>query len=164
MKKGKERIDYLRRIGMSDQIIQMAQGEILHDFLRSYEEPHEIYELSAMQSDVSLIAPIWAVGDYQTVVTKKDNNILICEFEISSFAETFRLLGYTDQAPLANLFLDAIEVSNDEDIELIKQIKQAASTTGFEHAKILVDLIKQANKSNGNYFDNFDALRKKIDW
>jgi hypothetical protein len=110
MKKGKKRIDYLKRIGLSEPIIRMAQGEILHPFFESaYEEPNYIYNVESVPYN---IIPLWELDTFQTVVWDENNGIFFVQFDLDDLEGTFKIIGYTEQAALARLFLDSIEVSS----------------------------------------------------
>ena len=66
MKKGKKRIDYLKRIGLTEPIIRMAQGENLHPFFESaYEEPNYIYSVKNVPDNIT---PLWEFDLLQTIV------------------------------------------------------------------------------------------------
>ena len=161
MRKGKKRIDYLKKIGVSEYLIHMAQGEILHEFLDSYENPKYIYKMKNVPTNIT---PLWEIGYHLTAIVDRNNTISFVEFSLEDIEETFELIGFTEQAPLSRLFLDAIEVSSLEDYELITQIEEASICTGFEYSGILVDLLKQNSSGDGEYFDNFHTLQKKTDW
>lgn len=161
MRKGKKRIDYLKKIGVSEYVIRMAQGEILHEFLNSYKPPKYIYKMKSVPTN---IIPLWEIGYYLTAIVDRNNTISFVEFSLEDIEETFELVGFTEQAPLSRLFLSAIEVSSLEDNELITKIEEASICTGFKYSGILVDLLKQNSSGDGEYFDNFHALQKKTDW
>ena len=117
-----------------------------------------------MKSVPTNITPLWEIGYYLTAIVDRNNTISFVEFSLEDIEESFELVGFTEQAPLSRLFLDAIEVSSLEDYELITQIEEASICTGFEYSGILVDLLKQNSSGDGEYFDNFHTLQKKTDW
>jgi hypothetical protein len=162
MKKGKERINYLKMIGLSEPIIQMAQGKILHPFFESaYEEPNHIYDIKNIPNN---IIPLWELESFQTVMLEENNDILFVQFDLDDLEATFNVIGYTEQAALARLFLDNIEVSNLENDELIKQVTEASKCTGFRYDDEFINLLKLYDSDLEKYFEKFQTLQKRIDW
>jgi hypothetical protein len=162
MKKGKERINYLKMIGVSEPIIQMAQGEILHPFFESaYEEPNYIYDIKNIPDNIT---PLWELESFQTVVLEQNNDIFFVQFNLDDLEITFKIIGYTEQAALARLFLDNIEVSNLENDELIKQVTEASKCTGFKYSEEFINLLKLYDSDGENYFERFHIFQEKVDW
>jgi hypothetical protein len=162
MKKGKERINYLKKIGLSEPIIQMAQGEILHPFFESaYEEPNYIYEMKNIPDNIT---PLWEFESFQTVVLEENSHIFFVQFNLDDLEATFKIIGYTEQAALARLFLDNIELTNLENDELIKQVTEASKCTGFKHSEEFINLLKWYDSDLENYFERFQIFQEKVDW
>jgi hypothetical protein len=162
MKKGKERINYLTMIGLSEPIIQMAQGKILHPFFESaYEKPNLIYDIKNIPNN---IIPLWELESFQTVLLEKNDDIFYVQFNLDDLEATFKVIGYTEQAALARLFLDSIEVSNLENDELIKQVKEASKCTGFRYDDEFINLLKLYDSDLEKYFEKFHRLQKRTDW
>jgi hypothetical protein len=162
MKKGKERINYLTMIGLSEPIIQMAQGKILHTFFESaYEKPNLIYDIKNIPNN---IIPLWELESFQTVLLEKNDDIFYVQFNLDDLEATFKVIGYTEQAALARLFLDSIEVSNLENDELIKQVKEASKCTGFRYDDEFINLLKLYDSDLEKYFEKFHRLQKRTDW
>lgn len=87
MKKGKERINYLKMIRLSEPIIQMAQGKILHPFFESaYEEPNHIYDTKNIPNNIILL---WELESFQTVVLEENNDIFFVQFNLDDLEATF---------------------------------------------------------------------------
>ncbi len=162
MKKGKERINYLKMIGLSESIIQMAQGEILHPFFESaYEEPNYIYDIKNIPDNIT---PLWELESFQTVVLEQNNDIFFVQFNLDDLEITFKIIGYTEQAALARLFLDNIEVSNLENDELIKQVTEASKCTGFRYGDEFINLFKLYDSDLEKYFEKFHIFQERTDW
>jgi hypothetical protein len=84
MKKGKKRVDYLKKIGLSEPIIRMAQGEIIHPFFESaYEEPNYIYEMKNIPDNIT---PLWQLDSFRTVVWEENNHIFSVQLKGNSRA------------------------------------------------------------------------------
>jgi hypothetical protein len=162
MKKGKKRIDYLKRIGLSEPIIRMAQGEILHPFFESaYEEPNYIYNVESVPYN---IIPLWELDTFQTVVWDENNGIFFVQFDLDDLEGTFKIIGYTEQAALARLFLDSIEVSSLKNDELIRQVTEASKCTGFKFNEEFINLLKLYENEGEEYFDKFHIFQERVDW
>ncbi len=162
MKKGKERINYLKMIGLSETIIQMAQGEIIHPLFKSAcEEPSYIYDMKNIPDNIT---PLWGLESFQTVVLEENNHIFFVQFDLDDLEATFKIIGYTEQAPLAMLFLDNIEVSNLENDELIKQVADASKCTGFKYCEEFINLLKMYDSDEEAYFEKFHIFQGKVDW
>ena len=162
MKKGKERISYLKKIGLSEPIIQMAKGEILHPLFESaYEEPDYIYN----EKDIpNSITPLWELDSFETVVLEEDDQIVFLQFNCEDLEATFRIIGYTEQATLARIFLDIIEVSSLENDELIKQVIEASKCTGFKYTEEFISLLKLYDNDGEQYIERFHIFQERIDW
>jgi hypothetical protein len=162
MKKGKKRIDYLKKIGLSGPIIRMAQGEILHPFFESaYEEPNYIYSVKKIPDNIT---PLWELDSFQTVVWEENKGIFFVQFDLDDLEGIFKIIGYTEQAALSRLFLDSIEVSSLKNDELIRQVKEASKCTGFKYSEEFINLIKLSDSYGEEYFDEFLIFQERVDW
>ena len=162
MKKGKKRIDYLKKIGLSEPIIRMAQGEILHPFFESaYEEPNYIYSEIKVPDNIT---PLWELDSFQTVVWVENRGIFFVQFDLDDLEGTFKVIGYTEQAALARLFLDSIEVSSLKNDELIRQVTEASKCTGFKYSEEFINLLKLSDSYGEEYFDKFQIFQERVDW
>jgi len=140
----------------------MAQGEILHPFFESaYEEPNYIYSVIKVPGN---IAPLWELDSFQTVVWEENKGIFFVQFSLDDLEATFKIIGYTEQAALARLFLDNIELTNLENDELIKQVTEASKCTGFKHSEEFINLLKWYDSDLEKYFERFQIFQERVDW
>ena len=95
---------------------------------------------------------------------EQNNDIFFVQFNLDDLEITFKIIGYTEQAALARLFLDNIEVSNLENDELIKQVTEASKCTGFKYSEEFINLLKLCDSDGENYFERFHIFQEKVDW
>ena len=157
----KDRIEYLKKIGISEPLIRMAQGEIIHSFFESaYEEP-EIFQVKNLPNEVT---PLWQLDEFKTLIFEKDNKMVFAQVNLEDPDATLDIIGFTEQAALARLFIDNIEVSSLETSDLIREVKGASECSGFKYSQIFIDLLKLCDENEDKFFRQFNIFQKRIDW
>ena len=107
---------------------------------------------------------LWELDSFQTVVLEENNQIVFLQFNCEDLEATFMIIGYTEQATLARLFLDTIEVSSLENDELIKQVIEASKCTGFKYTDEFVSLLKLYDNDGEQFFERFHIFQERIHW
>ncbi len=162
MKQDKKRIEYLKQIGISKPLIRMGQGEMIHPFFESaYEEPNYIYQIESIPDEMT---PLWELEEFQTSIFETNKGIMFVQVNLEDPDATLKVIGFTEQAALARLFIDTIEVSNLETNELIKQVKEASECTGFKYCEEFIILLKLYDEDENEFFKQFDIFQKRTDW
>jgi hypothetical protein len=150
-----ERLDTLRRLGMSDPLVRLAAGEPVHPAFgfRCQAPPWYSYRGAGCPAGPPL-APLWDCGDTVTAVWERAGRPEFIEFSIEA-DEEFWVLAASEQGLWAALFVAMFE---DED-GAVEPLRGAAESVGFRFLDRVVAGHQEADLST---FDTHAAWLRAL--
>ena len=147
-----QRLDMLRRLGLSEALVRQSTGERLHPLFefRCQGPPFYSYHGAGCPEGPAL-APLWDCGDSVTGVWIRGGRVDFIEFDIEAVAE-YRVLAHTEQGLWATVFVNLYEDRDDLGSEAFRD---AARAVGFRFLDRLVAAYDSADVST---FDAHEAF------
>ena len=143
------RLNEMRRLGLSEPVIRLSAGEIIHDLFRYEEAPYYVYHDAEVPDGPDLI-PLWDGSDMVTGVWEKDGRLEFIRFCIESPHE-FSVLAKTEQGLLATLFIQYYEFTDGE----AGSLREPARLIGFRFLDELVASYESLSHKTSEEHDTF---------
>ena len=139
-----ERLDALRRFGLSGALIRLSAGERLHALfeLRCQGPPFYCYHGASCPEGPPL-APLWDWCDSVTGVWMRDGRLEFIRFSLEAVAE-YEVLANTEQGLWAGIFVELYEARDDLSAE---DFREAARAAGFRFLDRLIEAYEAAEHS-----------------
>ena len=149
-----ERMDGLRRLGLSEALVRQSAGESLDPLFsfRCQGPPHFSYHGAGCPDGPPLL-PLWDCCDSVTGVRASDRRLEFIEFSIES-SEEYTVLAHTEQGLWATVFVNLFE---DKDYLAPDAFREAASTVGFRFLDLLAASYYSADTSTFAAYGRFRA-------
>src|SRR4051794_2112896 len=125
---GERRLTGLREMGVSEAVIRLSAGEVVHELFRfrCQTPPYFVYH-GAEPPDGPMFVPIWDCCDTATGAWERDGELEFLEFSIEEPGE-YRVLARTEQGFLAALFVCLYEDRGDLNVD---DFREPARLIGF---------------------------------
>jgi hypothetical protein len=132
----RERLEVLRRLGISDAVIDLAAGKNRRAIFDYYcTPPYMIYECVVVPAGNPLV-PLWEDrGGGATAVRPGETGLEFIEFSVEA-PEEYRIVARTEQGLLAHLFITLYEACDSPAKEAA--LPEDATSVGFQYCSELV--------------------------
>jgi hypothetical protein len=130
-----QRLDVLRRLGLSEPLLRLSAGERLDPLFeyRCQGPPWFSYHHAGCPSGPP-VAPLWDCGNSVTGVWVKEGQLEFVEFSIEDYEE-YTVLAHTEQGLWATVFADLFE---DRDKLAPDEFEAPARLVGFRFVERVV--------------------------
>jgi hypothetical protein len=159
-----ERLDALRRLGLSEPVLQQASGKSLHKFFKYiFTKPYEIY-YGAVVPDGPPLIPIYTNEGQETAAWVRNGRLEFITFHLEDDPPgEYRVVAHTEQGMLAEFFLywlcTETQDLSDESRKSRAEMAAAAQMIGFLY---FGELVRACLASDHLGFKETQAFKRKL--
>jgi hypothetical protein len=161
-----ERLDALKRLGVSAPVIRLAAGKNRREFFGDFRTPYKVYRGITWRGG-PVFVPLWEKYDTITAVRQKGKGL---EFFRVSVEQTRKpkALARTEQGLLATLFFNPLNAYYDEPEDYgrghLRAMEAAAKSAGFRHFRLAEAVFRENYEKGYTAFERaYQKLIREID-
>src|SRR5262249_10690551 len=154
------RLDELRRLGISEPLVRLASGDLIHPVFdpRFIGPPDYVYrrpEELAPVPDGPPLVPLWSFAGGVQGVWEVNDGLEFVDFSIE-VPDRAKIVARTEQGFLAWMFMTLHEDLFDEEDEF-ETLPDAAAVVGFRHYEEWLDAYETTEVRSYEEWDKFEA-------
>jgi hypothetical protein len=154
------RLDELRRLGLSEPLVRLAAGELIHPVFDPgfVGPPGYVYRRPEDQTSVPdgpPLVPLWSFADSVQGVWEVDSGLEFVNYGIEA-PDKAEVVARTEQGFLAWMFLSLHESLFDDEDEFAT-LPDAADVVGFRHYAEWLDAYEAVEVNSFEEWDRFEA-------
>jgi hypothetical protein len=155
------RLDELRRLGLSEPLVRLAGGELIHPAFDPRFVGPPMYVYGRDEEEVSVpdgppLVPLWSFADGVQGVWEIEDSLAFIDYDIEA-PQHFDIVACTEQGFLAWMFI-TLHGDLHDDHEEFAALAEAAEVVGYRHYGDWLATLAAADFSDENDWDAFLTL------